>query len=682
MFRQHRPAVLCFCASLLSAAVATGAAAAMHKVVMCDLGPEVYSVDWSTNDLYITAGLDSTAASELVVVRFTNGTLSTVASAPLEYDGNSVRWNPRGNQIASAAGGLVTGGRLAVHCFTPPSTLTVVTNLSFSTAPVRAVAWDANGEHLAMGIERSADQLVVFSFSGTNLSCVATQDLDCNYVQRNALDWHGASDRIACGLQWGGQPEVTVCRFTGSALSFSGTAEFMNNAGAVDWNPAGNRLAVGLSSIPDSPRLRVYTYNPASGTLALQTATENTQSVYAADWSPSGDRLAVGLNADTSTEFRVYSYDTDEGSLSLWWSDHMTNSINAVRWSHDGSYVAAGDNGGHLTVFSLEYADLGVTKVTTTALACANAPLAYSLVVTNSGPTNAATALLVDTLPTGVVFNTATTSTGTWGEANGIVTCSFGTLPPGASAIVTILVTVADSAFGALTNTATVLSDTVDRVPANNVATLVTVMDHDCDGHPDSLDNCPTNWNPPQADGDLDDLGDACDNCPTNYNPNQLDGDADAVGDPCDNCPMHYNPYQFDTDGDGIGDTCDGDGDNDQMPDEWEVDHGLSTTESNSYEDYDFDGVWNIEEYIALTDPWDGTNYLKFDGFDLTNGRLLLNLMTHTGRLYCVDGVTNCLPPHTWRPLTNDAPGTENPLNVMDTNASCAKVYRVRVKLD
>lgn len=44
------------------------------------------------------------------------------------------------------------------------------------------------------------------------------------------------------------------------------------------------------------------------------------------------------------------------------------------------------------------------------------------------------------------------------------------------------------------------------------------------------------------------------------------DGDGDCVPDDTDNCPTVYNPDQADTDGDGLGDVCDPDRDGDGVP--------------------------------------------------------------------------------------------------------------------
>jgi len=79
--------------------------------------------------------------------------------------------------------------------------------------------------------------------------------------------------------------------------------------------------------------------------------------------------------------------------------------------------------------------------------------------------------------------------------------------------------------------------------------------DSDGDGFPNSVDNCPMDYNPSQDDADGDEVGDLCDVCP-GFDDN-ADADNDGLADGCDNCPDDYNPFQEDSDGDGVGDACD-----------------------------------------------------------------------------------------------------------------------------
>lgn len=79
-------------------------------------------------------------------------------------------------------------------------------------------------------------------------------------------------------------------------------------------------------------------------------------------------------------------------------------------------------------------------------------------------------------------------------------------------------------------------------------------IDSDGDGIPDDKDNCPTKYNPDQADIDNDKIGDLCDDCPKDP---LNDPDDDKVCQDLDNCPDIKNPLQNDQDQDGIGDVCD-----------------------------------------------------------------------------------------------------------------------------
>ncbi len=124
--------------------------------------------------------------------------------------------------------------------------------------------------------------------------------------------------------------------------------------------------------------------------------------------------------------------------------------------------------------------------------------------------------------------------------------------------------------------------------------------DADCDGVADSQDNCPSIYNPDQADVDGDGVGDACDNCRSVANPDQADTDHDGVGDACDNCLLVANPDQADWDRDGAGNACD----NCRWtpnPDQADTDHdGLGDACDPDQMDSDGDGVSDVRDNC----PW------------------------------------------------------------------------------
>ncbi len=89
--------------------------------------------------------------------------------------------------------------------------------------------------------------------------------------------------------------------------------------------------------------------------------------------------------------------------------------------------------------------------------------LTYTLTVTNNGPDAATGVTLSDTLPAGVTFVSATLPCE---QTDGVVTCDLGTLVNGATATVTIVVSLTTP--GTITNTAMVTANEPDPDPANN----------------------------------------------------------------------------------------------------------------------------------------------------------------------------------------------------------------------
>lgn len=158
-------------------------------------------------------------------------------------------------------------------------------------------------------------------------------------------------------------------------------------------------------------------------------------------------------------------------------------------------------------------------------------------------------------------FN-ATPSDGVWDEQSEDFTFTASTL-----------------AYGAHTFRVRVVNDYGYFSPVTSAARKTIIIDQDLDGIV-SGDNCPTVYNPTQANSDTDNLGDACDNCPQDANANQADFDPDAPWIPGNEAP---GPN-------GIGDVCDPDDDQDGIPD-------------TSDPDDDNDGVEDVAENLCADPP-------------------------------------------------------------------------------
>jgi uncharacterized repeat protein (TIGR01451 family) len=127
----------------------------------------------------------------------------------------------------------------------------------------------------------------------------------------------------------------------------------------------------------------------------------------------------------------------------------------------------------------VKYANLAVTKVDSVDPIYVGQQTTYTMTVKNLGPINSATGTaLTDTLPSGMVFVSATATQGSLVtppvDSGGIVTANLGTLALNATATVTV--TVKATQAGTLVNTATVSSSEVDSNTSNNTVTQSTTV--------------------------------------------------------------------------------------------------------------------------------------------------------------------------------------------------------------
>jgi uncharacterized repeat protein (TIGR01451 family) len=120
-------------------------------------------------------------------------------------------------------------------------------------------------------------------------------------------------------------------------------------------------------------------------------------------------------------------------------------------------------------------ADLELTKTDSPDPVLAGELLTYTLDIHNAGPSSAAAVQMIDTLPAGVTFDSATPTQGSCDELAGSVECALGTIANGTTATVTI--EVRPQTPGTITNQAGVVSLALDSDTADNNATIETTVE-------------------------------------------------------------------------------------------------------------------------------------------------------------------------------------------------------------
>jgi len=150
---------------------------------------------------------------------------------------------------------------------------------------------------------------------------------------------------------------------------------------------------------------------------------------------------------------------------------------------------------------------------------------------------------------------------------------------------------------------------------------------------------------------------------------------------------IDVNAVYPDADSDGLTDYSDADDDNDDLPDQWELEHGLNPLDNSGdngkWGDKDKDGVSNYDEWRAGTDPNDDTDFLEITAIERSGGNADIRWRTVAGfdyRLQCASNLTD--RPMAWQTVygyvtaaTNEAQHAEGiPVNVSN------RVYRVDVR--
>ena len=324
----------------------------------------------------------------------------------------------------------------------------------------------------------------------------------------------GGTDTFVAKLNSSGNGLLYSTYLGGSANEdFTSTTTFSGNI-AVD--SSGNAYVTGYTASNNFPTVapfqganaggasdafivRISDTTPAadfavSVSPASQTVNPGNAANYTVTVTPSGGftgnvALSVsGQSADTVSSFSPSSItiaDSNPKSSGL----TLTTTSSTPPGTFTLNITATSGNLQHntsmlLIVAGATSANLAVTKTASPNPAIVSTNLTYRIVVTNKGPSPATNTTLADTLPAGVTFISASPTQGSCSGTT-TVSCNFGSLAIGSSAIASILVT--PQSTGQLSNTATANATESDPDLTDNSVTLITQVTTQSSG-PSMLD--------------------------------------------------------------------------------------------------------------------------------------------------------------------------------------------------
>ena len=114
------------------------------------------------------------------------------------------------------------------------------------------------------------------------------------------------------------------------------------------------------------------------------------------------------------------------------------------------------------------------------------------------------------------------------------------------------------------------------------------------------------------------------------------------------------------------------------MPDDWELAMGLAPFTDDADEDADGDGLSNLQEYFAGTNPLDASSHVRIDAANAA-GQIRLTFQAMAGRSYSIEYLDG-LGAGQWNRLTNVAPQVADYLaEVPDTlpQGATGRFYRL-----
>jgi uncharacterized repeat protein (TIGR01451 family) len=129
------------------------------------------------------------------------------------------------------------------------------------------------------------------------------------------------------------------------------------------------------------------------------------------------------------------------------------------------------NNTATVSVTGIAVADLGITKVASSAVGTVGQTINYIITFGNAGPSTAVNVTVTDVLPTGLTLVSAQASIGTINSTTASLTVTLPSMPIGTTGTMTVTAAVGAGAPSSIVNVAAITSQTLDPSTANNSAT-------------------------------------------------------------------------------------------------------------------------------------------------------------------------------------------------------------------
>jgi len=159
----------------------------------------VRDVKWSHNGQYLAiAGTGGVGGYEVRVLKFSDLTLYDLDNAVYDHGATvqSIAWSHNGNYLAIVGENGTGGYELRVLRFSCNELTDISGAVYDSSVAFRSVSWSPNSEYLTVGTDSGTNEVLVFSFDGSNISLVEGYDHGATV---NSVHWSENGKYIVSG---------------------------------------------------------------------------------------------------------------------------------------------------------------------------------------------------------------------------------------------------------------------------------------------------------------------------------------------------------------------------------------------------------------------------------------------------------------------------------------------------